>query len=143
MDGDLIITPRLSIPASELQFTYARSSGPGGQNVNKVNSKAVLRWRPSESTGLNAAVRNRFINTYGSRLTNEGDLVLSSQRSRDQPKNTQDCLNRLKAMVLAVATPPKTRRPTKPSKGSKERRLKEKKNLSGKKQNRKPPKMSD
>ena len=143
MEGDLIVSPRLSIPGSELQFTYARSSGPGGQNVNKVNSKAVLRWRPSETAGLNGAVRERFIATYASRLTNDGDLVLSSQQSRDQPKNTQDCLNRLKAMVLAVATPPKTRRPTKPSRGSKERRLKEKKNAASKKENRKPPKMSD
>jgi len=139
MEGDLTVSPRIIIPGAELEFTYARSSGPGGQNVNKVSSKAVLRWKPSTSAGLSEAVRARFLAMYGSRLTNDGELILSSQRSRDRLKNIADCLNRLSALILAVAVAPKTRRPTKPTKGSMERRLKTKKDESSKKQGRRPP----
>jgi ribosome-associated protein len=141
MDGDLTVSPRIKIPGSELDFTYTRSSGPGGQNVNKVSSKAVLRWKPGESQGLSEGVRERFLALYGSRLTNDGELILSSQRSRDRLKNIADCLNRLSALILAVAVAPKTRRPTKPSKGSIERRIKAKKESTNKKQGRKPPTM--
>ena len=101
----------------------------------------MLRWKPAASQGLSEAVRERFLATYGSRLTNEGELILSSQRSRDRLKNIADCLNRLSALILAVAAAPKTRRPTKPTKGSKERRLKAKKDASSKKAGRQPPKL--
>jgi ribosome-associated protein len=139
MDGDLTVSPRIKIPGSELEFSYARSSGPGGQNVNKVSSKAVLRWKPGQSQGLSEAVRARFVAAYGSRLTKEGELILSSQHSRDRLKNIADCLNRLTGLILAVAVAPKTRRPTKPSRGSIERRIKAKKESTDKKQGRKPP----
>jgi ribosome-associated protein len=118
----LQITPQIQIAESELQFTYARSSGPGGQNVNKVNSKAVLRWRPGESA-LPAPVRARFLARHGGQLTTEGDLIVASQRYRDQGRNIDDCREKLAALIRAVAVPPKRRRPTKPTKASQERRI--------------------
>jgi len=126
----LQITSRIIIPDDELRFSFARSSGPGGQNVNKVNSKAMLHWNPSASTALPADVRDRFLAKFASRLTNDGDVVISSQESRDQPKNIAGCLEKLKAMIAQVLTPPKKRRPTRPTKGSKVRRLKAKKQRS-------------
>jgi protein subunit release factor B len=79
----LFVPPNIRIADDELKFTFVRSSGPGGQNVNKVNSKAVLRWNALASTGLPDAVRQRFITRFGGRLTEHGDLVLTSQRYRD------------------------------------------------------------
>ena len=135
----LTITPTLQIPDSEFQFTFARSSGPGGQNVNKVNSKAVLRWSPAASPSLPEDVRSRFLARYASRLTTEGDLILTSQRSRDQNRNSEDCLARLREMLLAVTRKPVQRRPTKPTRGSHKRRLEAKRIQSGKKRNRRRP----
>jgi len=135
----LTITPALQIPDAEFAFSYARSSGPGGQNVNKVNSKAVLRWSPTTSPSLPDDVRARFLARYASRLTNEGELILTSQRSRDQNRNSEDCLGRLKEMLLAVTRKPVQRRPTKPTRGSHKRRLEAKRIQSGKKRNRRRP----
>jgi ribosome-associated protein len=128
--ADLIITSRITIPDEELAFSFARSSGPGGQNVNKVNSKATLRWNPAASAALPDDVRSRFLARYASRITNEGEIVITSQESRDQPKNIAICLEKLRAMIADVLTPPKRRRPTKPTKGSKQRRLTAKKRRS-------------
>jgi len=113
----LIVTPTIQIPDSEFVFTFARSSGPGGQNVNKVNSKAVLRWSPVASSSLPEDVRSRFVARYASRLTMDGELILTGQRSRDQGRNIEDCRERLKEMLLAVTRKPQIRRPTKPSRG--------------------------
>jgi ribosome-associated protein len=126
----LHVTSRIVIPASELRFSFARSSGPGGQNVNKVNSKATLHWNPSSSAALPDDVRSRFLTRFASRLTNEGDVVIVSQESRDQPKNIARCLDKLKAMLAEVLTAPKKRRATKPTKGSQRRRLEAKKQRS-------------
>ncbi|MGC3968877.1 MAG: alternative ribosome rescue aminoacyl-tRNA hydrolase ArfB [Pirellulales bacterium] len=113
-----------------------RSSGPGGQNVNKVNSKAVMRWRATTSPSLPEGVRARFLAKYGSRLTGEGELVVMSERYRDQPKNVDDCLEKVREMLLSVAIAPKKRKATKPSRAAKQRRLDSKKRDSTKKQNR-------
>jgi ribosome-associated protein len=126
----------VSIPREELTFTYARSSGAGGQNVNKVNSKAVLRWNPATSQAMSAPVKDRFFARYGSKLTGDGDLILMSDSFRDQGRNAADCLEKLKAMILSVLTPPKKRTKTKPTYGSKLRRLKAKSVNKEKKQNR-------
>lgn len=123
----LTIDHRLTIPEHELEMSYARSSGPGGQNVNKVNSKAILNWNVRTSTALPTDVHLRFLATYKARITNEGSIVIMSDRFRDKHQNTADCRDKLTAMVLKVATPPKKRRPTKPTKGSKERRIEGKK----------------
>jgi ribosome-associated protein len=121
------INARTTIPDDELTWTFSRSSGPGGQNVNKVNSKATLHWNFASSQVIPADVRERFVAAYSSRLTTKGDIVIASQEYRDQPKNVAACEERLKQMLLAVWKAPKKRRPTKPSKGSKMRRLQAKK----------------
>ena len=135
----LTVNSRIQIRHEEFTFTFVRSSGPGGQNVNKVNSKAVLRWPVMQSAALPAEVRQRFVARFGRRLTGEGELVLSSQRYRDQGRNVADCLEKLKAMLVAVAARPVVRKPTKPTRGSITRRLEHKGRTSHKKQQRRGP----
>ncbi|MBN1588413.1 MAG: aminoacyl-tRNA hydrolase [Pirellulales bacterium] len=135
----LVVTPRLKIPLKEFQFTFVRSSGPGGQNVNKVSTKAQLRWPVVESPSLPEAVRGRFQAKFRRRITADGDLLVTSQRFRDAGRNVADCLEKLRAMLLEVAAAPKTRRPTKPTRASKRRRLDAKRRLSQKKQRRQSP----
>jgi len=132
----LVITPHLSIPLREFAITYARSGGPGGQNVNKVNSKATLRWAAAASPSLPEDIRRRLLLRYGRRMTVEGDLLITSQRFRDAGRNTADCLEKLRQMLLAAAIVPKTRRPTKPSRSAKRRRLEAKRRQSSRKTNR-------
>jgi ribosome-associated protein len=127
---------QFQIPLREFEFSFARSSGPGGQNVNKVNSKAVLRWKISTTISLPQQVRTRFLTEFASKLSGDGELVLSSDRFRDQGKNVDDCLRKVRAMILEVAVPPKIRRKTKPSYGSKIRKARSKRAQSEKKQNR-------
>ena len=130
----LVVNSRIKVPRDEFQWSFARSSGPGGQNVNKVSSKAVLRWPVAASAALPAEVRQRFMARYRRRITREGELVLSSQRYRDQGRNIDDCLEKLTTMLVEVATVPRARRATRPTRGSTERRLKRKQELSSKKQ---------
>ena len=99
----LRVAPNIQIPADELHFTFVRSAGPGGQNVNKVNTKAVLRWAVTTSPSLSDSVRARFLAHYGSRLTNDGELIINSQQYRDQSRDRADCLQRLQTMLAAVA----------------------------------------
>src|SRR5687768_11783233 len=124
---DLQITPTLIIPEAELRLSFARSSGPGGQNVNKASSKAVLHFDVLTSPSLPPDVRARLLQSYSSRVTKAGEIVIHSEEFRDQPRNIEACYDKLRAMVLSVLRPPKKRRPTKPTRGSKVRRLKEKK----------------
>lgn len=133
----LTITPTLTIPDDDLRFKFSRSGGPGGQNVNKVSSKAMLHFSVRNSPSLPPGVRARFVEKFGSRLTKEGDVVITSQESRDQPKNIESCLEKLRLMILEVLHPPKKRRATKPSKGSKVRRVEAKKRRSQVKEGRK------
>src|SRR5437588_751518 len=119
----MIVTDSITVPDAEFDWSYARSGGPGGQNVNKVSSKAVLRWNVASSSSLPDHVRNRLMALNRKRITTEGDLVLTSQRYRDQERNRQDCLEKLADMVREAATLPKPRRATRPSRGSKVRRL--------------------
>ena len=139
----LRISHNIAIPMTELDFSYVRSSGPGGQNVNKLNTKAVMRWNVTESPTLPEGVRTRFLDRYQRRITTGGELILSSQRYRHQQQNADDCLLRLQSMIEAVAKPPKPRRPTKRSRASIEERLKKKRHKSQKKQQRKIPRIDD
>ena len=132
----LEVNHRISIPLKEFQFTFARSGGPGGQNVNKVNSKVTLHWDVTTSPSLPEDVRARFLGQYPRRINKDGLLVINSERFRDQGRNVADCTNKLRDLILVVATPPKKRRPTKPTKGSKERRLAGKREKSLKKEQR-------
>jgi len=133
------VNPRIQIPMSEFEFSFARSSGPGGQNVNKVNSKALLRWNIVESKSLPEDVLARFIEKFQSRLTGEGELVIQSDRFRDQLRNQEDCLEKLRSLLLEVAVPPKLRRKTKPSRSAKKKRVESKKKHSEKKMSRSKP----
>lgn len=124
---DLWLTSALKIPAAELRLSFARSRGPGGQNVQKVASKAVLHFDVLHSPSLPAPLRQRFAQKYASRLTKQGELVLHCDQHRDQRRNVAECRQRLKEMLLAVLHPPRKRRPTRPTAGSQARRLKAKK----------------
>jgi ribosome-associated protein len=122
----LVVNERIRIPDDELKFTYERSRGPGGQNVNKVNTKAALRWNLAQSAALADDVRARFMEKFHRRITTGGELVLASDRFRYRVRNVEDCLDKLRLMILEVATAPRPRRPTRPTRSSVQRRLKEK-----------------
>lgn len=132
----LEINPQLRIPEEELSWSYVRSGGPGGQNVNKVASKAVLRWDVARSPSLPEEVRQRLRAQQGRRITQEGELVVTSQRFRDQERNRQDCLEKLREMLVRATERPKVRKKTKPSRGAKERRLNDKRHRSAAKARR-------
>jgi ribosome-associated protein len=117
------INDRIRIPEDEFSWSFVRSGGPGGQNVNKVASKAVLRWNVLASPHVPADVKARLQQQQRHRITGEGDFLLSSQRYRDQERNRLDCLDKLRAFVLQATVVPKVRKKTKASRASKERRL--------------------
>ncbi len=125
------VEPGIRIADRELRFEYVRSSGPGGQNVNKTATKAVLRWSVVDSPGLSEAARRRFLERFATRVSATGDVIIASDRFRDQPRNSEDCLARLRTMLEAIARPPRPRRPTRPTKGARERRLQDKRERSG------------
>ena len=135
----LEVTAGIRIPIDELKITHSRSGGPGGQNVNKVNTKVTIHWPVTESPNLPEDVRTRFLDKYRRRINKQGELVIHSQRYRDQDRNISDCFEKIKELLLDVATPPKQRKPTCPTRGSKERRIREKKSRSQIKQSRRPP----
>jgi ribosome-associated protein len=132
----LVVTSRLAIPLDEFDFSYARSSGPGGQNVNKVNTKTLLRWPVRNSPSLPEDVRSRFLARFAGRLTLEGEILITGQRFRDAGRNKTDCLDKLRKMLEEVALPAKLRKRTKPSRGAVRRRLTTKRQQSEKKQSR-------
>jgi ribosome-associated protein len=132
----LAINSRIQIPLREFEFTYARSSGPGGQNVNKVSSKAILRWPVLTSPSLPEDVRKRLLARHRRQITASGDLIIASQRFRDAGRNTADCLEKLRHMLAEVAKAPPRRKPTKPTRGSVKRRLQAKRQQSEKKHRR-------
>lgn len=129
---------RLAARGDELRFSFVRSSGPGGQNVNKTATKAELRWSLAESS-LPDEVRRRLLASFRSRVNAAGELVIVSQRYRSQDRNQQDCLQKLGEMLAAAATPPKRRKPTRPTRASVERRLTDKRRTSERKARRQPP----
>lgn len=132
------INERIQIPADELDFSYVRSSGPGGQNVNKVATKAVLKWNVVASESLPPAVKRRLLERQKRRINAVGELVLASDRHRHQTRNVEDCLERLRSMIVEVLEPPKPRVPTKTPRRAKRRRLENKRRQSLKKRQRLP-----
>jgi len=117
------INDQIQIPDEELQFSFARSGGPGGQNVNKVASKAILHWNVAKNTSVPDDAKARLRTLFPSRVTVEDEFVIHSQEFRDQEKNRLACLDKLRGFLLKALFVPKKRRPSKPSRGSKERRL--------------------
>ncbi len=137
MADELRINDHFALSMETIELTYARSSGPGGQNVNKVASKAILRWNLDDSA-LDPDAKARFRRMFPSSVTVRGDVVLSSQEFRDAPKNRKCCLDKLHAMLEQAIRVPKKRIPTKPTLGSVRRRLRAKAELSIKKLRRRP-----
>jgi ribosome-associated protein len=113
----------LFLDESEIEESFVRASGPGGQNVNKVSSAVQLRFDLSGSRSLPEEVRERLAQLAGRRLTRDGVIVIIAQRYRTQERNRQDALDRLIALIRRAAEPPTPRRPTKPSRAAKEQRL--------------------
>ncbi len=133
---DLQVKERITIPGWELWFTASRSGGPGGQHANKTNSRVTLHWRVESTTALTAAQRARVMARLATRIDDEGVLQISAEDERSQHRNRELARERLAALVrdaLHVAT---RRRPTQPTRGSRERRLQAKKAQSGKKAER-------
>jgi len=135
----LYVSDDIQIPMEEFELSFARSGGPGGQYVNKVSTKATLRWNIAVSDSIDDGIKERFCQSFGNRITNDGELVLTSQRFRDQKSNVDDCLDKLKEMILSVEKEPVKRKKTRPTKTMREKRLDEKKKLSQKKDGRRPP----
>lgn len=123
----IIVAPEAEIAMDDLSESFIRSSGPGGQNVNKVATAVQLRFDAANAQGLSERVRERVLQLAGQRATKDGVIVIEAGRFRTQEQNRADARSRLVALVAKAAEPPpKPRRKTKPSKGAIERRLKTK-----------------
>ncbi|MBM4319408.1 MAG: aminoacyl-tRNA hydrolase [Deltaproteobacteria bacterium] len=118
----LEITPDLFVPEADHEFRFSRSGGPGGQNVNKVSSKVELRVNLA-SPVFPEELRQRLITLAGRRLTGDGWLVVTSSRTRDQLRNREDCVDKLRALVVRAGEAPRLRQATRPSRASVEQRL--------------------
>jgi ribosome-associated protein len=123
---DLVVTPRITIPAAELALAFSRSGGPGGQNVNKVSSKVELRWNPMTSSALGGDDRAWLLENLANRLTNDGTLIVTSTKTRDQLQNRDDAMEKLVLIVRSALFRPKPRRATRPTRASKRRRVDDK-----------------
>jgi ribosome-associated protein len=123
----LQITDTIAISEDELEESFIRSPGPGGQNVNKVESAVQLRFDAAHSLNLPQAVFARLRGLAGRRMTNDGVVVITARRFRAQERNRKDARDRLVELIRDAATPPRHRRPTRPSRGVKQRRLEAKK----------------
>ena len=132
------ITPRISVPVDEITLVFVRSSGPGGQNVNKVATAVELRFDAAHSPSLTPEVRSRLIKIAGRRVTSEGVLIIEARRFRTQEKNRGDAIGRLTVLIRKAAVEPVKRRKTRPTFQSKEERIKRKKRRSRIKELRKP-----
>ena len=136
----LYITSILEIPLAELRFKFNRSSGPGGQNVNKLNTRAELQYNFAQSAVLSALQRQRIAEKLSARLNSEGLLIVNSERFRTQGGNREDCLDKLSALLAeAIKPPPPKRRKTKPGRAARARRLAGKKRHSERKKSRRRP----
>jgi ribosome-associated protein len=125
--GDVEVGPGIFLPSWAMRFQFARSGGPGGQNVNKLNTKAELWVRPENLRGMHPEVVRRLRDLAGKRLTKEGEIHIVAETARTQERNRAAVLEKLRELVVAAMHRPKIRRKTKPSRGAKERRLDSKK----------------
>ena len=117
------ITPQIALDESEIEESFIRASGPGGQNVNKLATAVQLRFDVRRSRSLPDAVAVRLIALAGKRITQDGVLIITAQRHRTQEANRRDALDRLVELIARAAVPPVPRKPTKPSQASRRRRL--------------------
>jgi ribosome-associated protein len=132
----LVVSEHIAIPDEELEWKFIRSSGPGGQNVNKVASAVQLRFLLPQNTNLSAAVRSRLRRLAGQRLVDDGTILLTARNERSQEQNRRAALERLADLVRAALIEPKIRKKTRPTRASKERRIDTKKRRAGTKRQR-------
>jgi ribosome-associated protein len=132
------ITPEIAIDENEIQIDFTRSSGPGGQNVNKVSTAVQLRFDVEQSPSLPEEVRRRLVKLAGNRITKEGVLLIEASQFRTQEQNRQEALDRLVHLLRQAAHKPKIRKKTRPSKAAKQRRLEQKRRQGEKKRLRRP-----
>ncbi|PID79935.1 aminoacyl-tRNA hydrolase [bacterium DOLZORAL124_64_63] len=126
MPDDLIINGQVSLPDTELEITTSRSSGPGGQHVNKTDTRVTVRWNLETSAQLSPSQRDRARRNLASRLTADGDLLVHCDTHRSQRRNRDDARQRLAALLRSALVPPKVRRKTRPSAASRRKRLENK-----------------
>lgn len=134
MNEPLIINATVQVPPAELTWTAARSSGPGGQNVNKVASKVELRFDLPGTRVLDEMTKARLRTLAGARLDADGWVLIISQLTRDQSRNLEDARDKLRTLILRALERPTPRRPTRPSRAAKERRVADKRQRSSTKQ---------
>ena len=137
------VSAEISIDEREIEESFVRASGPGGQNVNKLSSAVQLRFDVRGSPSLPADVRERLERLAGARLSRDGVLIITAQRHRNQARNREDALDRLVELIRRAAVAPRLRRPTKPTKASRERRIESKKRRSGIKKLRRASMVAD
>jgi ribosome-associated protein len=132
----LQITSDIAIPDEEFEWKFIRSSGPGGQNVNKVATAVQLRFLLPQNTSLPVAARNRLRSIAGQKINDDGTILISARSERSQDQNKRDALERLATLIRSALIEPKVRRKTRPTKASKERRIDTKKRRGSTKQGR-------
>ena len=132
----LVISPQISIPDEEFEWKFIRSSGPGGQNVNKVSSAVQLRFLLPLNSSLPVSVRNRLRRLAGQKLIDDGTILIAARSERSQEQNRRAALERLGALIQTAMIEPKIRKKTRPTRASKERRIDTKKRRAGTKRER-------
>lgn len=130
MSAIIVVSPNITLQENELRFDFLRSAGPGGQNVNKVATAVQLRFDLHNSTSLPLEVKDRLTKIAGKRINQDGWLIIEAKRYRTQEGNRQDAVNRLVKLIQKAMEKPTERKPTKPSKAAKDKRLEEKKRRS-------------
>ena len=133
------ITPSIAIGEKEITEVFVRSAGPGGQHVNKVSTAVQLRFDAAGSPSLPRDTKMRLLRMAGSRLTENGELIIRAQRFRSREQNRKDALERLLALIRKAAEKPRQRIPTRPSRASRQRRMADKRHRAAVKRHRHPP----